>query len=154
MASAKSMKERITERWIGIRMAEEAAQVADLVDAANINREVVRAHHREFLDKFDDEGSVGNIHIGDVVQPSPDPPVAEVARKKGKGLLLAAAAAACLATGGGAGALLSGMLQSGSGGTTSPPVLPSGDAGYSLGLGEPDTSPGSGDEIRKGEGEH
>lgn len=151
MASEKSMKDRITERWIGIRMAEEAAQVADLVDAANINREVARAHHREFLDKFDDEGSVGNIHIGDVVQPPTEQPVA---RKKGKGLLLAAAAAACLATGGGAGALLSGVLQSGLGGETSPPVVPGDDTRYSLGLGEPDTSPESSDGIQEGEGVH
>ena len=142
--SAKDLKEKILERWSGLRIAEEAVMVDDLSELLQINRDSVKAHNRTHLDNYED-GDMGNIHVGDVVNHE-----APTSLKKGVGKgMLATMVLGALAGGGGLGFFAPLLLGSGSGGgaVVSPEDL---DTRYILGLGKPDKQ-GDEDEIPKGE---
>ena len=142
--SAKDLKEKILERWSGLRIAEEAVMVDDLSELLQINRESVKAHNRTHLDNYED-GDMGNIHVGDVVNHE-----APTSMKKGAGKgMIATMVLGALAGGGGLGYFAPLLLGNGSGASS---VLSpeDSDTRYILGLGKPDKQEAK-NEIPKGE---
>jgi len=137
----KSLRDRMAEKWFGVRMAEEALKVSDLADLMQINRDVVRAHNKTHLENYE-EGDMGNIHVGDVVNNTNGEPKAGSAGI-GKGLLTTMLVSA-LASGGGLAYLIPMLLDR--------PVAEAG-SGYTLGLGKPDTKQEKKSEVPKRKGQ-
>ena len=65
----KSLLDKLTERWMGVRLLEEEAKAEDVAEMLRINREQIRAHLRNTLGGNFSPESVesGSTHIGDVV---------------------------------------------------------------------------------------
>ena len=138
---SKSLKEKVLEKWAGLRMAEEAVMVDDLSELLQINREMVKSHNRTHLENYED-GEMGSIHVGDVVTNSGE----TAKRGVGKGLLTTLVLGA-LAGGGGLG-FFGPMLLGGDGGAA---TNADSDTRYNLGLGKPDGQE-SEDEVPESKG--
>jgi hypothetical protein len=129
----KSFSEKMKERWLGVRIAEEAIEAADKREVLKIGRAIVSSHNKTFLDNYDEAESetVGNIHVGDVVNPPPP-----TQSGMGKGLLVALLMSGLIGAGG-IGYFLPQFLSR----LASSPSPPSSSKNYELGLGEPDEVP-------------
>jgi len=135
----KSLLDKLTERWMGVRLLEEEAKAEDVAEMLRINREQIRAHLRNTLGGNFSPESVenGSTHIGDVVHHHTE--TNTETNGSGKKWLAKGLIAAAL-IGSGAGApflldLLGGDLPS------LPPVVTPGGSDYDLKLGEPDAIP-------------
>jgi len=82
-----------------IRIADEAIMMQDVQELLAMDRAKVRAHDRRFLGADIEEKDMGNIHIGDVNQTTPQ----SLAPSARSSLARSATAAALLALGGGTG---------------------------------------------------
>jgi len=137
---SRSLKDRILEKWAGLRMAEEAVMVDDLSELLQINREAVKSHNRTHLENYED-GEMGNIHVGDIVTNEGG----EMLKKGvGKGLL-ATLVLGALAGGSGLGFFVPLLFGGGEGAQDV-------DTRYNLGLGKPDAQE-SNDEIPDSKGQ-
>tara|TARA_Y100001938_G_C8046432_1_gene409170 strand:- start:376 stop:840 length:465 start_codon:yes stop_codon:yes gene_type:complete len=137
----KSLLDKLTERWMGVRLLEEEAKAEDVAEMLRINREQIRAHLRNTLGgNFSPEGvEQGSTHIGDVVHHHTETNTDTTSSGK-KWLVKGLIAAALLGSGAGAPFLLN-LL--GGGLPDTPVVIPPTDGGseYDLRLGEPDAVP-------------
>ena len=139
----KSLLDKLTERWIGVRMLEEEAKAEDVVEMLRMSREQIRAHMRQTMgDNFCPGGGAseaGGTHIGDVVHHHTHTETNTGGPGK-KWLVRGLVAAALLGSGAGATSLLNLFGLSGGGGVTLPVDR---DTTYDLILGEPDAVPRS-----------
>lgn len=140
----KSLLDKLTERWMGVRLLEEEAKAEDVAEMLRINREQIRAHLRNTLGGNFSPESVesGSTHIGDVVHHHTETNT-EASGNGKKWLAKGLIAAALIGSGAGAPFLLNlfgGDLPS------IPPVVTPGGSDYDLKLGEPDAVPESAEE--------
>lgn len=135
----KSLLDKLTERWMGVRLLEEEAKAEDVAEMLRINREQIRAHLRNTLgDNFSPESvESGSTHIGDVVHHHTETNT-ETSGNGRKWLAKGLIAAALMGSGAGGG-LLWGLF--GDDLPSIPPVVTPGGSDYDLKLGEPDAIP-------------
>ena len=126
------VRDKLVEMWGRLRLAQEANLVQDSREVLATEREVVRAHHRRNLgDDFQQEGEMGDLHVGDVVHNHH-----QQKSKTGGSLLTQGLVTAGLLASGGIGAsipMLLGMTP-----RAEPQSFKDEDTRYELRLGAPD----------------